>query len=734
MSTTHQQTSAAGEILLVEDIPESMTLLTDILQGAGYQVRQAQDGQMALATVQSQLPDLILLDIAMPEINGYEVCRKIKENPASRDVPVIFLSAFHDTEYKLQGFMQGAVDFITKPYHPEEILVRVRTHIELGRLRADLERRVHERTAELEATASALQQEMRVRRKVEDGLRLSAKVFETTFSGVMITDDKGVIVAVNPAFTRITGYSPADALGNSPRILKSGQHDLAFYQQMWQGIHATGSWSAEVWNRRKDGNVVPMMETIYEFKEGGRVTNYIAMLADLSESKDAQTLINFLAYRDGLTGLPNRMVARKHFEQAVADADMQGHKVGVLCLDLDRFKVINDSLGHLIGDQLLKMLAAKFTSCLGENTMISREGGDEFLMIASSINAIETLNKLAQRIIDGIKQEFVVDGHALSVTASIGIAQYPDDGATFEDLLRGAENALYHSKKKGGNDFCHFTNQMDTEARMKMEVENCLRGAVTNGELQVVYQPKVAVGTGLIVGAEALVRWNNPVLGFVSPANFIPLAEESGLILAIDEWVLNTVCGQIRQWMDAGLGQTKVSVNLSTLQFRRGDLSALVQRVLNDKDILASCLDLEITESVLMENIQSAVSILDDLKQIGVSISLDDFGTGYSSLSYLRKLPIDTLKIDKSFVDEIHVQSSNAMIARAVIALGHNLGLSVVAEGVENREQFDFLREHDCDEIQGYFFSKPLPADDFARLLNSNLMPHGHDCNARGET
>jgi diguanylate cyclase (GGDEF)-like protein/PAS domain S-box-containing protein len=722
MLNARLQSATKGEILIVEDTPESLRLLTELLESAGYAVRQAQDGRMALATIRTRLPDLILLDIAMPDIDGFDVCRKLKADPHTRDVPIIFCSALHDTEFKVQGFARGAVDFITNPYQPEEVLVRIRTHIELYHLRTELEQRVAARTAELQTTANSLRDEIQARQKVEEDLRLSAKAFEASFTGIMVTDAQCKIIAVNPAFCRITGYSKQDVIGMTPQILQSGKHDAQFFGEMWRALETRGIWNGEIWNRRKDGNVVPMMETITTFRSNdGNISHYLATLGDLSEIRDAQTLINFLAYRDNLTGLSNRVVARKHYDHVVLEASSRKTRIAFICLDLDRFKVINDSIGHAIGDQLLKLVAAKLTACLGDKYHISRDGGDEFLIIANDVTAVDDLVKLAQRLNKEIAQEFSIDHHQLSVTTSIGVALFPDDGQSFDDLLRAAENALYQCKKKGGNDYCLFKKQMNAEARLRMEVENCLRGAIANGELQLVYQPKLSLKHGRIVGAEALVRWNSPVLGFVSPANFIPLAEETGLILAIDEWVITTACQQIRAWKAAGLGENKVSINLSTLQFRRGDLIALTQRVLLASGISAACLDFEITEGVLMENIHNALPILDSVKNIGVSVSLDDFGTGYSSLSYLKKLPIDTLKIDKSFVDEIHIKPRDAMIALAIISLGHNLGLTVIAEGVEHKQQHDYLLEHGCDEIQGYYFSKPLAVKDFEQLLAAQL-------------
>jgi diguanylate cyclase (GGDEF)-like protein/PAS domain S-box-containing protein len=720
MVISERQPAAAGEILVVEDSSASLRLLTDILVEAGYSVRQAQDGEMALLTVRSLLPELILLDITMPIVDGYQVCQRLKANPCTRDIPVIFLSALHDTEDKVRGFAFGAVDFIAKPYQAEEVLARVQTHLELRRLRVSLELRVQQRTAELESVARTLSEEVVVRRKAEEDLRLAGKVFESTFDGILVTNRDGEIVSVNPSFTRITGYSKQEVMGKDPRFLRCTRQSREFYADMWEAITTTGVWSGEIWNRCKDGNTVPMMETIKAVREAnGEVSHYFATLIDLSESKDAQTLINFLAYHDALTGLPNRVVARQHFEQVTSDTGNPQGQVAVMCFDLDRFTLINDSLGHNVGDQVLKLLANKFPTCLEGRDMISRHGGDEFLVVSRSVANADEARDLAMCLLGEIGKELHVDGRKLMVSTSIGIALYPNDGTSLDDLIRCADNALTQAKKQGGNTYCFFAAEMDVEARARMEMETQLRDAISNAEFELFYQPKVNLATGRISGAEALLRWNNPVLGRVSPADFIPLAEETGLILALDVWVLNTVCAQIRRWIDAGLGKIKVSANLSALQFHQRNLLSVVESALQDNGVAADCLDLEITEGALVENTGGAIAVLKMLKEIGVSISVDDFGTGYSSLSYLKNFPVDTLKIDKSFIDDVHVNSSDAAIALTIIELSRNLGMTVIAEGVENREQYDFLREHGCDEIQGYYFSRPITAGEFESLFRA---------------
>lgn len=461
-----------------------------------------------------------------------------------------------------------------------------------------------------------------------------------------------------------------------------------------------------------------MMETISAcMDKNGNVTNYISVIVDISEMKDAQTLIKFLAYHDPLTGLPNRIVAREHFDYVTGEASAGGNMVAVICFDIDRFKVINDSIGHAIGDQVLKILAGEFLSNLHDSNKVTRQGGDEFLLVSGNIENREQAAAIAQGIIRLVNQELNVEGHRLSISASLGIALYPDHGETLDDLLRNAENALYQAKKDGGNTYRFFTEDMSRDAMRKLEMQILLRAALANGELSVFYQPKIDLEHGKIVGAEALLRWNSPKLGAVSPAAFIPCAEETGLIHPIGEWVLNTVCSQIRTWREEGLGEIHVSVNLSAHQFLDKNLGRIVEHAIQNNGVSAQLIELEITESILMADINTAALVLRAFKEIGVTIALDDFGTGYSSLSYLKNLPIDTLKIDKSFVDEVHASSNDAAIALTIIALSRNLGLSVVAEGVENHEQYAFLQENGCDLVQGFYISKPLCADDFEKLV-----------------
>ena len=713
-----------GEILIVEDTPASLKLLSDLLSAAGYAVRQAPNGELALWSAQARPPELILLDVRMPGIDGFEVCRRLKESPELCQVPVIFLSAQHDTDDKVRGFALGAVDFIAKPFQAEEILARTDAHVRLGRAqqqlageRANLEVRVDQRTAELERLARTLEDEVRARRANEEFLRLSSQVFEATLDAIVITDAAGLIVASNPAFSRITGYAAAEVVGWHVRQLVA-ESDPAVFATMVAGVGGHGHWSGEVLTRRKSGATYPgLLSVSTACGPDGAVINYVAVFLDISERKAEQHLIDFLSHHDALTGLPNRQLARERFEQARAAAARDGLRVVVLCLDLDRFKTINASFGPPVGDQALQAVARFLGGCLREGDTAARQGGDEFQIILQDDAALGATLALVQRILLGLRDELIVGGQHIAITTSIGIAVCPADGDTLDELVRNADTALFRAKETGRDNYAFFTERMDIDVRAKLAIQTQLRGAIARREFAVHYQPQMCLRSGAMLGAEALLRWHNPELGQVAPSLFIPLAEEYGLITAIGEWVLETVCAQIRRWHDAGLGDIKVAVNLSGNQFAQDRTVQFVEATLRKNAISASCLGIEITEGTVMGDPDKAVAALKRLKDIGVGVSLDDFGTGYSSLGYLKRFPIDVLKIDKSFVDDVATSTNDAAIALSVISLAHNLNMRVIAEGVETGEQVAFLSEHGCDEMQGYFFSRPLDAGAFTTLL-----------------
>ncbi len=719
------QPSSQGEVLIVEDTPASLKLLSDLLTAAGYHVRQAPNGELALWSAESRAPELILLDVRMPGIDGFEVCRRLKQSASLRHVPVIFLSAQHDMDDKVRGFALGAVDFIAKPFQAEEILARTDAHVRLARVQAQLaeerallERRVGERTAELAQLADSLAREVAARRAGQEMQRLAGQVFETTMDAIVVTDAAGRIVTSNTAFTGITGFEAAEVVGRDAIGLAADGSEADLLQAIGRGVRAGGRWSGEVQARRKSGVVYPGLLSVSTLRApDGAVLNYVVSLLDISERKAERHLIDFLSYHDALTGLPNRLLAQERFEQARALALPRAELVVVLCLDLDRFKSINDSFGPPVGDQALQAVAQFLSSCVREQDTVARQGGDEFQIILRDDAQFSVTLDIAQRVLAGLRDGLLIDGQPMSLSTSIGIAACPNDGDTLDQLLRQADTALFRAKEMGRDNYAFFTERMDLDIRAKLAIQNQLRGAVGRHEFEVHYQPQMCLHTGTLLGAEALLRWNNPLLGSIGPNRFIPLAEEYGLITGIGEWVLDTVCAQMRRWHDAGLGQIKVAVNLSGNQFAQDSTVQFVENVLRKYDIAASCLGIEITEGTVMGDADKAVAALRRLKDIGVAISLDDFGTGYSSLGYLKRFPIDVLKIDKSFVDDVTTSSHDAAIALSVISLAHNLNLRVIAEGVETREQMAFLAEHGCDEMQGYFFSRPLSALGFTNLL-----------------
>ena len=490
-----------------------------------------------------------------------------------------------------------------------------------------------------------------------------------------------------------------------------------------QGLRSSGCWSGEVQTRRKSGDTYPcLLSASTVHGPDGGVVNYVGVFLDISERKAEQHLIDFLSYHDALTGLPNRVLMRERFEHARVNAVRDGQQVVLMCLDLDRFKNINDSHGQAVGDKALQVVARFLSGCVREGDTVARQGGDEFQILLQDDALLGRTLALAQTILAGLREELSVDGERLALTTSIGIAMCPADGDSLDDVLRHADTALVRAKEMGRDHYAFFTERMGSDIRARLAMQQQLRGAIGRDEFEVHYQPQMCLRTGAMLGAEALLRWDNPVLGKVPPGLFIALAEEYGSITAIGEWVLESVCAQIRAWHDAGLGSIKVAVNLSGKQFAQDRTVPFVEAALRKYGIAPACLGIEITESTVMGDPDKAVAALTRLKDIGVGISLDDFGTGYSSLGYLKRFPIDVLKIDKSFVDDVTTSSSDAAIARSVISLAHNLDMRVIAEGVETRAQVDFLTEHGCDEMQGYYFSRPLPAEAFTALLREKRM------------
>jgi len=558
----------------------------------------------------------------------------------------------------------------------------------------------------------------------QEKLLQAAVVFESTSEGVVITNTEQEIVAVNNAFTQITGYMEADILGEKASILKSGRHDVTFFEKMNKHIELYGEWQGEIWNRRKNGETFPELLTINKVENGkGEITHYVGVFTDITAIKQSEAELSYLAHHDPLTGLPNRLLLNSNLKQIIDRANRKHQQIGVLFLDLDRFKNINDSMGHPQGDRLLEVVATRLTSSIRDMDMIARLGGDEFVIIADNLGHVSDALHIAENALASLNNPFHINGHEIFVNASIGISVFPKDGKDTETLIKNADAAMYRAKEKGRNNSQFYTEELTAIAFEKISLETSLRHALELNEFVLHYQPQISIQTGKLIGMEALIRWNHPERGIVSPAKFIPIAEETGLIVPIGEWVLQTACKQNRQWIENGHSPVPVAVNLSPRQFHAKGLAELVLQTLESTALDAQYLELELTESLMMQDVDLSIEIMKEFDQMGVKLSIDDFGTGFSSLNYMKRFPIDKLKIDQSFVRDIGTDRDHKEIVVSIIMLGHSMNLNVIAEGVETKEQLDYLKEHHCDEIQGYYYSRPVPAEEFEILFSKQFEP-----------
>jgi two-component system CheB/CheR fusion protein len=553
------------------------------------------------------------------------------------------------------------------------------------------------------------------RKHAEEQLRLAARVFDRAAEGVLVTDTHMRILTVNDAFTSVTGYGRDEVVGQTPRIMSSGKHPAEFYTVMWEHLNTRGWWQGEIWNRKKNGDIYLEWLSINTVKDqADEIVNYVAMFSDITMVRESQHRVEFLATHDDLTGLPNRTLFNDRLGLALARAARSGDKVGVVFLDLDNFKVINDTLGHDVGDQLLKLAAARLLECVRTADTVARLGGDEFVLLLESTEEKE-VSLTVERLLKALSASYVIDHKECFTSASIGISMYPTDATTPTGLMRNADAAMYRAKDLGKNAHHFFSAELAEQASQRMEIETGLRHAIEQCELRLVYQPQVNILTNQVVCAEALVRWHHDG-AVVSPVLFIPVAEESHLIVAIDEWVLGEACRQIAIWDRDGLPQFRISVNISARHFRKSDMVTALIHIIESHGVAPQRLCIEITEGVLMDA-ERAQRMLQELVAFGLSVSVDDFGTGYSSLSYLKRFPIHELKIDKSFVDGIADDPDDRAISSAIIALAASLGLKVVAEGVETDAQHAELKRLGCHHVQGYLHARPMPADVFSDWL-----------------
>ncbi|MFA5516451.1 MAG: EAL domain-containing protein [Desulfuromonadales bacterium] len=677
-------------ILLVDDTPANLHVLASALREE-YRIKAVTTGVAALEiALRPDRPDLILLDVMMPGMSGLEVLQRLRDLPESREIPIILVTADSSEQSQLDGLGKGADDYLIKPVVTAVLQVRVRNLL--------------------------------ARKRSERQLRLAAHVFEYSGESILITDKNNKIIEVNPAFVRQTGYALHEVRGEDPHFLSSGRTSTEEYRTMWREIAKNGFWQGELWDRRKDGSIYPKLLTISVVRAAsGEIEFHIGNFTDITLRKESEEQIRHMAHHDALTGLPNRLHVQIVLERAIATARREREEVAVMFIDLDRFKIINDTLGHSAGDALLVEVGGRIRSLLRDSDVVARLGGDEFVVVITGEPNFSGAGHLAKRIIAALARPYEVDGHRLHNTASIGIAIFPQDGENVETLMKCADTAMYHAKNEGRSRFHFYTENMNLTAREHLVMENSLHTALQRDEFVVHYQPQADLATGQLVGAEALIRWMHPERGLVSPVEFIPVAEESGLILPIGEWVLRRVCAQIREWREAGLPPIPVAVNLSARQFRQDNLAEHIGGILDEYGLQPAEIELEITESTAMEHADAAAAVLHTLHRAGFGIAIDDFGTGYSSLSYLKRFPVDKLKIDRSFIMDIPADSNDAAIAQAVIQMASGLGLKVIAEGVETEVQRNFLRERGCHFMQGFWYSKPLDAATFSEFLQNSF-------------
>lgn len=700
------------KILIVDDDPVVLRSLKDLLAVRGYNTDSAIGGQEAICRLDSNEYDLVLLDLHMPYVNGHDVMAHIKEKNLSTSVIVV--SGETSFEAARDACAKGAYDFLRKPYATEELLITIHNALK----EKDLEKHNRAMTAQL-----------------KESERLHRYLVNTSPDIIYILDKDGHFTFINERIETLLGFDKSDLIGKHYSLLI--HHDdleQAKYVFNERRVGKRASTNVELRLKCKDDGAPRFFETrtisielssmgIYNDNDAAKTKNktYLGtygVARDITERKIAEDTITFQAYHDLLTKLPNRALLRDRLGVAISQAKRESEMLAVMFLDLDRFKNVNDSLGHMIGDELLQQVSNRLRSCIREGDTLARFGGDEFALLLPKINhSRDDVESIAEKIINVLKQPFMVDGHELYVSTSIGISLYPQDGANMDTLIKNADIAMYHVKGQGKNGYQFYSNDMNKPYFKNLSMETGIRKALENDEFHLVYQPQINLKTGDIVGVEALLRWQHPEHGNISPSEFIPFAEESGLIVKIGNWVIDTALTELKGWRDAGLPDIRMSINMSARHIAEKNIVKTIISTLRKLDLPGTALEIEITENAIMDDMDDIVRKLKQLADMDVTIAIDDFGTGYSSLSYLHKLPIQTLKIDRTFLKESRYAKDDHTIVDTIVAMAKGLHLNVIAEGVETQNQLDYLREIECNEAQGFLFGKPLTPDVIAQLL-----------------
>jgi diguanylate cyclase (GGDEF)-like protein/PAS domain S-box-containing protein len=689
-----------AHLLYFETAPSLALQIKTHLTKLGHRVDVFSNGTEGLEKLTRNAYDMAIIDDSTSGKDGLIMLREMQDLPFAP--PAVVVLGVHTLDLAIEALQLGAADYIIKDEHGAFL---------------DLLPSVIQKALDRERLIKA-------QKASENRDRIAETVFHNVTEGVMITDPETRIIAINPAFSAITGYTAEEIIGHTPSILSSGRHDKAFYHRMWETIELTGQWQGEIWNKRKNQDIYPQWLTISVVRDAeDRLLNYIATISDITERKQIEDRLRNLAHYDMLTGLSNRKLFNIRLNEAINRTRQNNTGLTLLFIDLDRFKIINDSLGHDAGDELLRQVAVRLKQSVRESDVTARLGGDEFTVILENITESQKALIVAQKIIHILSKPINLQRHQIFITPSIGIAFYPSDATEIQELLKNAYQAMYTAKREGRNTFKFYSPGMNATALERFTLETQLRLALEKNQFVLNYQPQIDLQTGSVIGVEALIRWNHPELGLVPPDQFIPVLEETNLIQPVGEWVLRTGCRQLREWHRLGLYPLRMAINISVRQYRLDHLVPLLDSIIAETQVDPTCLELEITESIMIENLDATLQIFEAFRKRGIRISIDDFGTGYSSLSYLQRLPIDALKIDRSFIQNIHTSASDMAITRAIISLAHSLGIKVIAEGIENPRHLHVLKEERCEEGQGHFINPAMSAMALTDWLLNRILP-----------